>query len=369
MFFQPRSEQRELSLGNGSNQISLALVNGQLVPTIDGVISPDHAIYNSDIFSCINLISSDVAAAQWRVKGGKDDNLLRIIGRSPNRVTNAFTFWQSVLVTLLLNGNCYVLIYRSKFDNSPTKLEYLKPEWIDVIQSDDSQQLYYDITPDDHRDSFRVDSTDILHFRLLSKDGGLTGISPLLALRPEVSIQDQTNKLSLSAMTQAINPNGILNVEASLLDKDGKDNIRNEFEKANSGINAGRVMILDSTMSFTPSSVDAQVLKVLQQTDWTRQQIAKAFAVPMDMLNQESQHSNIDQIKGLYATCLSRYTNPIINELTNKLCKQGQSVYLDISSIIDPYQTDLINTLGGAVNNGLYTADQAIALINQAKGV
>ncbi|MFX3616120.1 MAG: phage portal protein [Sporolactobacillus sp.] len=368
MFFQSRREARERSIGNGSNQISLALIDGKLTPIIDGHISAERAIYNSDIFSCINLISADVAAATFKIRNGQDDQLLRVLNH-PNRVVNGFSFWQAVLALLLLNGNAYCVIYRSRFDDSPVKLELLKNEWVDILQSDDGQELYYDITfAEDERSPIRVDSTQMLHFRLMSRDGGLTGISPLLALRSEITLQEQTNKLSLSAMTSAINPNGILTLDKALLSEKAKENIRQEFEKSNSGENRGRLMIVDKTMTFTPTSIDAQVLKVLQQTDWTRKQIAKAFAVPMDMLNQESEHSNIDQIRNLYATCLSRYTNPITSEVTNKLCRGGQSVMLDISSIVDPDYSQLETRMYNAVNNGLYTADEAKGIIAEAKG-
>lgn len=367
LFFHSR-ESRSQSLGSGSNSVGLTFVNGQATIGTSG-ISADTALYNSDIFSCVNLISSDVASAQFRIRHGDDPHLINLLQRKPNGLTNAFSFWQGVTANLLLNGNSYVLIYRDKHSGIPVKLEFVDNDEVEVKMSDDGQSLWYVVTfQDSSRRQITLASSEVLHFRLLSKDGGLMGISPLLSLRQEVQLQSNSNKLTLTSMGKSLNPSGILKVSQGLLDKKAKDNIRSEYEKANSGDNAGRVMILDSTMTFDPKSIDADVLKVLQQVDWTRQQISKAFSVPLNYLNQESEHSNQDQIRGLYSTCLNRYTNAITSEITTKLCKPNQEAFLDISNVVDPDYSALEKRVADGVKAGLYTPEMGQDILKQAKG-
>ena len=47
-----------------------------------------------------------------------------------------------------------------------------------------------------------VPQNDVLHFRLLSKNGGMTGISPLSALSNELNIKNDSNKLTRAALSQ-----------------------------------------------------------------------------------------------------------------------------------------------------------------------
>jgi HK97 family phage portal protein len=366
MLFGKRGEQRMQNLGSGGGNVFLGFnSNGQLTMSTDA-ISTDAALRNSDIFSCANLIASDVSSARFILKGLQDDPLLNLVGRHPNQLTNAFTFWQSVVLNLLLNGNSYCGIWRTN-DGRPTKLEFVPNAQTNVLMTDDSQQLFYQFIFNDGRSPVVLRSKDVLHFRLLSKDGGVIGLSPLLALASEVKLQNQTDKLLMTTLMQSINPSGRLTVAKGLLDKEAKDNIRTEFEKANTGVNAGRLLVLDSTMTYDSSSgIDADVLKILSGVDWTRQQIAKVFAVPKDMLDAESEHSNIDQIRGLYATCLTRYTNPVTSELTSKLCLPGQSFGLDIEPAIDPDGSALEGRMSTAVKNGLYSQDQAQQILANA---
>ena len=58
-----------------------------------------------------------------------------------------------------------------------------------------------------------VPQNDVLHFRLLSKNGGMTGISPLSALSNELNIKNDSNKLTRAALSQAIMAPGILKIK------------------------------------------------------------------------------------------------------------------------------------------------------------
>lgn len=370
MLFGKRGERRMMNLGSGSNNVSLQMVNGQLVPVSSGVTSVD-AIKNSDIYSCVNLIASDVASANFKTSI-PDQNLNHLLSVHPNDIYSPFTFWQTVLANLLLNGNAFCVIHRDPFTNAPVKLELLINMEVNVMISDDYQNLCYYLNFFDNREPIVVPSSEILHFRLLAADVNSTlivmGTSPLMSLAQEVQIQNQSNKLTLTSLVKTINPSGILKVNKGLLDKKAKENIRSEFESSNTGANAGRPLVLDQAVDYKSVSVDENILNLLKGTDWTRAQICKAFGVPSDLLQMESEHSNIAQIMSFYAACLNRYINPLISEITNKLCSPGEKVTMDVTPITDPDNSAFENRIGGLVKNGVLSADAALALIQQKGG-
>ncbi len=371
--FRSRSatEQRNLNLGNGANNFQLALVNGQLTPIESGVSAGD-AIKNSDIYSVINLISSDVASANFKINV-PDNNLNYLLSEHPNDLFSPYSFWQTVLCNLLLNGNSFVLIWRDPVTLKPTKLELLINMEVNVLITDDSQDLIYQINFFDDRPQLTVSAKDMLHFRLLPANVTtqliVMGTSPLMALYEENEIEKQSNKLTLTQLVKSINPSGIIQTAKGLLDSTAKENIRSDFEKQNTGVNAGRPLVLDQSMKYSPSALDPNVLAVLKGTDWTRQQICKAFGVPTDLLSMESEHSNISQILTYYAFCLSRYMNALTSEITDKLCNYpNEKVTLDASNITDPDNSNIETRMANLVKNGVIDSQQALAILQEKGG-
>ncbi|MFX3618738.1 MAG: phage portal protein [Sporolactobacillus sp.] len=369
MLFGKRGEKRTKNLGSGDNSLGFAIVDGQLTVASTS-ISSSRAIQNSDIFSCVNLISTDVALCPFKVLGGQEPVLTQLLNNKPNQITNGFTFWQAVMANLLLKGNSYCPIYRDLSGN-PVKLEFVSNDQVNVLLSDDSQTIYYQFNFTDDRPPRLLNASDVLHFRLMSVDGGILGKTPLISLVPELDLQDRVNSLALNSMDKAINPAGTINVNEGILDAEAKENIRKEFEKANTGANAGRVMVLDQMFTYQGQKVDGDVLKgLLSQIDWTRTQVSKAFAVPMDMLNQESEHSNIDQIRGLYATCLNRYIYPITSEIQNKLLADpNERMTLDITSVVDPDNSNAVSNLTKLATAQIMDPQTALSVLYAKGGI
>lgn len=300
------------------------------------MVDASTALKNSDIYALISLIASDVASCDFIIP----DPFNRVFN-NPNNLTNGFAFKQSIVAQLCLAGNAYVYMTKNKA-GIPIKLEQIPPDDVEILMEDDGSDLQYKITFDDDRPSVTIPSTEMLHFKLLSvgnNNNQYIGISPLQSLTNEVNLQDYSSKLSLSAIKNAIAPSYTLTIPQAIVDTDAKNNIRTEFDKANTGDNAGKAIVLDQGIQLAPIKIDADIVKNLNDIDWTRNQISKAFGVPSDMLNSESEHSNIDQMRSLYATSLNRYINPLTSEMQ---MKWGVTVKSDITPAIDPDNSQYI---------------------------
>lgn len=344
MFFEKRSQPIR---GSGS---SYTLSSGQMALG-GGYISADRALKNSDVWTAVNIISSDIARVKFHGDKKKTDTLLS----SPSRVTNRFNFFQSMIAQMLLTGNAYAL---RRLDGSGEYLEFVSPSHIQQYLSDDGQTTTYDIsfngTQED--DLKNVPSDDVIHLRLLSTDGGLTGKSPLTALVDELTLQSGNNKLANSVFNKSANPSAMLKLNTGQkLSNEGREAVRSAFEEANTGANAGRVMVMDGTFDYSQLEVKSDVAKLLTATDWTRSQIAKAFMLPSDMLGSESEHSNADQIRATYNNTIGRYLAPALEELS---MKYGENIIADIreatdldGAMLEQRTTNLIK--GGAISSVL----------------
>lgn len=325
------------------------------------LVSTNQALLNSDIFSVINRISSDIASARFKTADQYVFNLLN----TPNRLISRFSFWQSVIIQLLLDGNSYVPI-------KGMSLEQRRPSEISEINVlDDYQGLTYKVTPFDGEEEFTLTQDQMLHFRIMpdSRYQYMIGMSPLESLAYEMTISADSRKATLNSIKNQISPIGILTVPASQLNDEDREVARKSFEKANSGENNGRLMVLTDDSKFSQLDVKADVFKALNENaNFSASQISKAFGIPVDMLgggqSTESQHSNIDSVKGNYISDLNSYINPILDELRLKF--NCPDLKLDVKSALDVDDSLTINQVNSMLQAGVINQEQAQQLLKRS---
>ena len=276
--------------------------------------------------------------------------------------SNKHAFWQAIFAQLLLGGEAFIYRWRN-VNGIDNHWEYLRPSQVSAYLLDDGSGLIYNITFDEPKIGVKmnVPQNDVLHFRLLSKNGGMTGISPLSALSNELNIKNDSNKLTRAALSQSIMAPGILKIT-----KEGKVNWKikamraKEFMRQTQVANNGPVVI-DDLEEYSPLEIKSDIAKLLAQADWTGNQIAKVYGIPNSYLNgQGDQQSSLDQIKGMYANALSRYMESIVSELNNKL---SATIHYNIRPAIDPLQDSYAQVLSGLTKDGMLAHNQARYLL------
>lgn len=324
-------------------------------------VSAQTALKNSDIYSAIFQLSGDLASAQLVA----EKKMAQTIINNPSSTTNAHAFWQALFAQLLLGGEAYAYRWRN-INGTDLYWEYLRPSQVSPFLLDDGSGLVYNITFDEPGRKMlqSVPQGDVIHIRLLSKNGGMTGISPLSALANELDIKQKSNALTKTALSQAIISPGVLKIQkGGLLSWKDKANRSIEFMNQAKNSNNGPVVI-DDLEEYTPLEIKSDIAKLLSQADWTGNQIAKAYGIPNSYLNgQGDQQSSLDQIKGMYANALSRYMNSITSELSNKL---NTYVRANIRPAIDPMQDYYATSLGNLVKSGVLASNQVNYMLKES---
>lgn len=324
----------------------------------DIYISAKEALKNSDIYSAIFQLSGDLASSKIISSKTRYQGIID----NPTLTSNSHAFWQAVFAQLLLGGEAFIYRWRN-INGIDHHWEYLRPSQVSAYLLDDGSGLIYNTTFDEPKIGVKmnVPQNDILHFRLLSKNGGMTGISPLSALSNELNIKNDSNKLTRAALSQSIMAPGILKIT-----KEGKVNWKikamraKEFMRQTQVANNGPVVI-DDLEEYSPLEIKSDIAKLLAQADWTGNQIAKVYGIPNSYLNgQGDQQSSLDQIKGMYANALSRYMESIVSELNNKL---STTIHYNIRPAIDPLQDSYAQVLSGLTKDGMLAHNQARYLL------
>lgn len=281
-------------------------------------ITGETALLQSDIFTAVRIISSDVASADYEVKG--NSMIEDLLNKKANNSTTAYNFMFALFANTLLNGNGFAEIERNK-EGLITGIRNIKSNLVSVLESEDGKELGYRVISNNATRT--IDAKDMIHLKAFSLDGK-KGISPIYSLTPELSMQKNGANLLVNSFKRGITTNGILKLSKGRLNNESKKEIRESFEEANSGSkNSGSVMILDDGETFEQLTVDTKVLDLIQNNKYSTQQIAKTFGIPLNRFGMELQNSSDIQANDLYvSSTLNAYAQMIAQELENKLGAQ-----------------------------------------------
>ena len=322
-------------------------------------VSAETALRNSDLFSIINQLSNDLAT----VKLTTSRKQLQGIIDNPSNNANRFNFYQSIFAQMLLGGEAFAYRWRNE-NGRDMKWEYLRPSQVSFNRLDNKDGIYYNITFDDPRipPKQHVPQGDVLHFKLLSVDGGLTSVSPLMALSREFNIQKASDKLTLNSLKNALNANGILKIKGGgLLDfKTKLSRSRQAMKQMQGG-----PLVLDDLEDFTPLEIKSNVAQLLKQADWTTGQFAKVYGIPENIVGgQGDQQSSLEMSLDFYHKAISRYLRPFIGELSQKL---SCDVDADILPAIDPTGSNSVSRINSMVKSGTLAQNQGLYILQQAE--
>lgn len=115
MFFKKRSEVRE------KTEVDTDTLNVLLSEAYGGNVSWSGvgALRNSDIYTAVKTISSDVASSPFEIVVNgikeKDSNLNYLLNKRPNQQMNPWHFKFVITANMLLNGKSFVEIKRAKY--------------------------------------------------------------------------------------------------------------------------------------------------------------------------------------------------------------------------------------------------------------
>lgn len=327
----------------------------------DKYVDARTALKNSDIYSIVFQLSADLANGKLKADAPRAQGILN----NPTQTSNAHAFWQSMFAQLLLGGECFAYRWRNQNGTDMT-WEYLRPSQVTPFLLEDGSGLIYNINFDEPEVGVMeaVPQSDLIHIRLLSQNGGKTGISPLSALANELQIKDKSNKLTLSALGRSIIAPGILSIKhGGLLSDEEKASRSRKFMKQTSKSENGPIVI-DDLEEYTPLEVKSNVAQLLNQVNWTGAQIAKVYGVSDSIINgQGDQQSSVQMMDNAYVKSLSRYAKAITGELNNKL---NANINLDLRSAIDPLGDSYATTISNLRKNGAIAANQAVWLLKES---
>lgn len=245
------------------------------------------------LYACLSSIAQDIAKLPFVLVDKTDDGIFKEIKespyltvlREPNGYQNPQQFRESWVLSLLTNGNTYVLKGRDA-RGVVNRLYVLDPCRVTPMVSDTGSVFYQIHYPSAQNllpaaypaEQLIIPAREMIHARINCLYHPLIGIPPLCAVELAAGKNLKILRSSSMFFQNSAQPGGLLTAPAGMSETDAKD-VKNYWDTEYGGDNAGKIAVIGADMKFTSFAMkgaDAQVIEHLKYSD---EQICQPFRI------------------------------------------------------------------------------------------
>jgi HK97 family phage portal protein len=188
--------------------------------------------------------------------------------------------YQQVLISLLLDGNAFVRIYRDT-TGQIANLVVLDPNRVKITRTPVTRELLYII---DDNNQYPVMAKDMLHMTEMRKAGELRGISRVTELKDNLGLASALQSFASRFFGQGATTSGVIETPHGLNREQSKELVEG-FDGQHSGYRkAHKTGILTGGAKFIRTGVNPDEAQMLDSQKFAVEQIARIFRVPPPMI-------------------------------------------------------------------------------------
>lgn len=285
------------------------------------------SLSNPTVYRCVNIKANAVAMLPMQVfkrtaKGREREKkhaVAKLLQDRPNPYQSPFKFKHLIETHRNLWGNAYINIHWGP-DGRPKELWLLNPAvtepYIDVA----TNYLWY-VTTLPNGQYVKIGYGDIVHLTALTTDG-IKGKSPIEVAREVIGTTQAATKFKGKFYKNGAATNGVLKVPG-MLNQEAKNVVREEWERANTGINnAQRIAILDAGLEYQSIGMPLRDAQFIESMKFDKGEIATMFDIPLHMVNEldrathnNIEHENLSFIRNTLSPILRQYEEEFTYQL------------------------------------------------------
>lgn len=290
-------------------------------------VTPDSAMTVSAVFACVRVLSESFAVLPFRlyrprVGGGrqlvKDHWLYRLLAKQPNRWQTPFEFREMLQSHVAFRGNAFCEIVDDG-KGGISELLPLHPDrmTLDLVGDWGFRYIYTDRKGT--RRPLRADQ--VWHIRGLGGDG-FVGYNPIELARENFGEAMQFQGYSSRFYANNATPPMWIKMPGKFADKTARQEFREQMQKAQTGANRGKTMVLDQGMELHALNVNQKDMQFLEARKFKVAEIARIFRVPPHMIadlerstNNNIEHQGIEFWSGTMQPYCERWESSIERNL------------------------------------------------------
>lgn len=375
---------------------SVDINDSELLDWLGITNTPKKLVSEVTYFTCLKMLSETLGKMPIKYYQETDDgkkkapvdDVYELLRTRPNKVMTPSIFWSTVENNRNHHGNAYVWV-RKEFKRYKYGGEYsIKDLWIMPTENvqiyidnkgifENKGDIYYIYTDKYSSEVYIFKSEDVMHFKTSMTFDGIQGIPVREILKSTVEggleSQNFMNNLYKGGLTakMALQYTGDLDpvLEKKLVER---------FEQyANGANNAGKIVPVPIGMQLLPLNVKLTDAQFFELKKYSALQIAGAFGIKPNQINdyEKSSYSNSEmQQLSFYVDTelfiIKQYEEEInFKLLSEEKRKSGNYFKFNEKVILRADSKTQIENITKAVNNGVYTPNEARAYLDLPKEV
>lgn len=354
--------------------------------------TPKKLVSEVTYFTCLKMLSETLGKMPLKfhqetekgIQKVKSNKAHKLLKTRPNALMTPSTFWATIEQNRNHYGNAYVWI-RRKFKRNKFGGSYeIQDLW--VMPSNDVQvliddqgcfgakgRIWYSYTDKYSGEQYLFNSDDVMHFKTSYSFDGVLGVPvrDILKSTLEGGLESQNfmNNLYKSGLTAK----AVLEYTGDL-DPEAKTRLVKGFEEfANGSKNSGKIIPVPLGMKLVPLDIKLTDSQFFELKKFNALQIAGAFGIKPNQLNdyEKSSYANseMQQLSFYVDTVLfilKQYEEEINYKLLDKQeVDEGYFFKFNEKVILRTDSKSQMETLAKAVNNGIYTPNEARAYVDK----
>jgi HK97 family phage portal protein len=236
------------------------------------------------VYSAVSLIADTISTLPL-------DSYIRLDGqrrafrpapdwvRQPDIALPRTAFYNSAIVSLLLDGNLFVRIIPAR-DGTIANLIVLNPKTV-TVKRNARQELIFEV----EGESKPLTKEEMIFLPDVLRPGHVRGVSRVEALKENFGLALALERFAATFFGQGTNLGGVIEFPGNLTAEQA-ENLRNSFDVKHKGWRRGhRTGILSGGATFKTTQVDPEGAQSIEARRLAVEDVARAFNIPANMLN------------------------------------------------------------------------------------
>jgi len=285
------------------------------------VITQDTSLKIGAVYACVRLLADTISTLPvdtfYREGGARKPFRPKPLWvENPDIGTAREDFLQQAMVSLLLDGNVFIRIFRSR-TGEIISLVVLDPTRVEVRRNPATREIEYVLDAGTGK-TLRAD--EVLHITELRKPGALRGISRIDEVKQSLGLAAALEEFSARFFGSGSVTAGIIEWPGNLTREQAKD-LAAGFEEGHKGLKRShRPGVLFGGARFVKTGVDPNEAQMLESRQFAVEEIARIFRCPLHLLQVSTpgamSYASVEQNASQFA----QYTlRPIISKFETAL--------------------------------------------------
>jgi len=285
------------------------------------VITQDTSLKIGAVYACVRLLADTISTLPvdtfYREGGARKPFRPKPLWvENPDIGTAREDFLQQAMVSLLLDGNVFIRIFRSR-TGEIISLVVLDPTRVEVRRNPATREIEYVLDAGTGK-TLRAD--EVLHITELRKPGALRGISRIDEVKQSLGLAAALEEFSARFFGSGSVTAGIIEWPGNLTREQAKD-LAAGFEEGHKGLKRShRPGVLFGGARFVKTGVDPNEAQMLESRQFAVEEIARIFRCPLHLLQVSTpgamSYASVEQ----NAIQFAQYTlRPIISKFETAL--------------------------------------------------